>query len=199
MVTHDRYRIAEVVVRSMTAADIDDALDMFAGVAEEGRWLGTEAGFGPASRRAAWTSGLDDPAHAAFVAVTADGSIVGVASSQLTGFGVVEIGMAVADSWRGCGLGGRLLDALVVAAIEKGAHKVALQVWPHNERAIALYVSRGFAVEGRLRRHYRRRNGEIWDAVLMGLVLDESSPGSPYDESGSATEQFTSVDSGWDG
>jgi len=29
-----------------------------------------------------------------------------------------------------------------------------------------------------MRRHYRRRSGELWDAVIMGLVLDETSPGS---------------------
>jgi RimJ/RimL family protein N-acetyltransferase len=44
-------------------------------------------------------------------------------------------------------------------------------VWPHNDRAIALYEKLGFVEEGRLRRHYRRRNGELWDAVVMGLVL----------------------------
>jgi RimJ/RimL family protein N-acetyltransferase len=57
---------------------------------------------------------------------------------------------------------------------------VALQVWPHNHAARALYRRFGFADEGLLRRHYRRRNGELWDAVVMGLVLDESSPGSPF-------------------
>jgi putative acetyltransferase len=62
-----------------------------------------------------------------------------------------------------------------------GAHKVTLSVWPHNERALRLYMSHGFGVEGRLRRHWRRRNGELWDALLMALVLDTSSPGSPYE------------------
>lgn len=54
-----------------------------------------------------------------------------------------------------------------------------LQVWPHNAAAIALYRSRGFTVEGRLG-HHRRANGQLWDAVTMGLVLDTHSPGSPY-------------------
>jgi RimJ/RimL family protein N-acetyltransferase len=53
-------------------------------------------------------------------------------------------------------------------------------VWPHNAAAIALYRKVGFQVEGRRRRQYRRRNGELWDAILMGLVLDEVSPGSPH-------------------
>ena len=53
-------------------------------------------------------------------------------------------------------------------------------MWPHNDAAIALYRSRGFTVEGRLRRQYRRADGELWDAITMGLVLDTQSPGSPY-------------------
>lgn len=27
-------------------------------------------------------------------------------------------------------------------------------------------------MEGRIRSHYRRRSGQLWDAVIMGLVLD---------------------------
>jgi hypothetical protein len=41
--------------------------------------------------------------------------------------------------------------------------------------------SRGFVIEGRLVRHYRRRQTrELWDSVIMSLVLDHTSPGSPY-------------------
>jgi RimJ/RimL family protein N-acetyltransferase len=68
-------------------------------------------------------------------------------------------------------VGSALLSAAIAWAREAGAHKVALQVWPHNEAAIALYRKFGFEQEGRLRRHYRRRNGELWDAVVMGLCL----------------------------
>ena len=52
-------------------------------------------------------------------------------------------------------------------------HKIALQVWPHNEAAIALYERYGFEREGYLKRHWRRRSGELWDAVVMGLLLTE--------------------------
>ncbi len=54
---------------------------------------------------------------------------------------------------------------------------MTLQVWPHNFTAQALYAKLGFVTEGRLRRHYRRRSGELWDALTMGLMLDTSSPG----------------------
>ncbi|HEX8927664.1 MAG TPA: GNAT family N-acetyltransferase, partial [Actinomycetota bacterium] len=80
-------------------------------------------------------------------------------------------GMLVAPGWRGQGLGTALLRAGIAWARGVGAHKVALQVWPHNQAAIALYEKLGFQREGLLRRHYRRRNGELWDAVVMGLLL----------------------------
>jgi ribosomal protein S18 acetylase RimI-like enzyme len=48
---------------------------------------------------------------------------------------------------------------------------MSLEVWPHNEAAIALYQKVGFVEEGRKVRHYRRANGEIWDAILMGRPL----------------------------
>jgi hypothetical protein len=31
-------------------------------------------------------------------------------------------------------------------------------------------------------RHHRRRNGELWDVLSMGVVLDMSSPGSGLDD-----------------
>jgi hypothetical protein len=43
--------------------------------------------------------------------------------------------------------------------------------------------------EGRLRRHYRRRNGELWDAVVMGLVFDTTTPGSPHGDGPGAPDR----------
>ncbi|MHB8693226.1 MAG: GNAT family N-acetyltransferase, partial [Solirubrobacteraceae bacterium] len=52
-----------------------------------------------------------------------------------------------------------------------GAHKLTLEVWPDNGRAIALYAKAGFEVEGLLRDHYRRRDGSLRSALIMGLRL----------------------------
>ncbi len=169
-----------VTVRPMTLADVEAALAMFAAVASEGLWLGAEAGFDIEQRRDRWIAGFEVPARLSLVAVTDDGVVVGNAGLDVTGYGVAEIGMAVAASWRGRGVGGQLLAELVGSARALGAHKVALQVWPHNVRALALYRSHGFVVEGRLVRHYRRASGELWDSVIMGLTLDNTSPGSPH-------------------
>ncbi len=85
--------------------------------------------------------------------------------------------MAVDADWRGRGVGGALMAAAIDWARGNGIHKLALQVWPHNLAAQRLYQRFGFVEEGHLRRHYRRRNGELWDAIVMGLVLDSTSPG----------------------
>jgi ribosomal protein S18 acetylase RimI-like enzyme len=97
------------------------------------------------------------------------GEIAGLASVE--GAAVAQLGMLVAPAWRRRGVGSALLEASIEAARALGAHKVSLQVWPHNEAALRLYYRYGFEREGYLRSHYRRRNGELWDAVVMGLLL----------------------------
>ena len=164
--------MTDAIIRPMQASDVDSVLDMFAAVAAEGRWLGTEAGFDRDRRRTRWLAGLDDPDQRSLVVVGGDDRIVGNGSVHRERYGVAELGMALAAEVRDRGVGGRLLDALIEQARDLGAHKVDLQVWPHNEAALRLYLSRGFIVEGRLRAHYRRSSGQFWDAIVMGLVLD---------------------------
>lgn len=167
--------MAGPIIRDMRAADVAEAVSMFADVAAEGLWLGSQEGFDQHVRREGWLNGLADPASRALVVVDAEsGRIVGHGSVHVAGYGVAEVGMELAAAHRGRGHGGLLLDALLGAARDLGAHKAELQVWPHNEPALRLYLSRGFVVEGRVRAHYRRANGQAWDAILMGLPLDEA-------------------------
>lgn len=44
-------------------------------------------------------------------------------------------------------------------------------MWTDNARAIALYASAGFAVEGVRRDHYRRRDGSLRSTLLMAVHL----------------------------
>jgi RimJ/RimL family protein N-acetyltransferase len=157
----------------MRAADVAEALDVFAAVAAEGVWLGTEAGFDRHSRREAWLAGLAEPTERTLVVEDlASQRLLGQGTVHVARYGVAELGMNLAAAARGRGLGGQLLDALLEAGRELGAHKAELQVWPHNEPALRLYLSRGFVVEGRIRAHYRRASGQVWDAIIMGLALD---------------------------
>ena len=167
--------MSEVTVRPETPDDIESVVTILETVGAEKRWIGTEVPFDRAARAAEMRRALDDPeTFAAFVADAAGAGVIGSIGLTLAPYGVVEFGMAILDGYRGEGIGPRLLECGIEWARRVGAHKMALQVWPHNERAIALYRKVGFVEEGRLQRHYRRRDGEIWDALIMGLHLDQT-------------------------
>lgn len=170
--------MADVQIRRLEADDLDRVIELKDIVASEGRWIGTEAPIDREDHHERYGRGLDDPAQGSFVAVL-DGEIVGNIGVQAQPYGVAELGMLVADGYRGQGVGSALLEAGIEWAREKGMHKVALQMWPHNQPARTLYEKYGFVEEGVLRRHYPRKDGSLWDAVVMGLVLDEDAPGIP--------------------
>jgi RimJ/RimL family protein N-acetyltransferase len=162
--------VPEVVVRRARERDLDAMVDLVAAVADEGRWIGTEAPIDRERRRQAMGEALHHERQVIFVA-EGGGQIVGHLWMDRASYGVAHLGMLVAAGWRGRGVGSALLAAGLDWARDAGAHKVALEVWPHNQAAIALYEKFGFEREGLLRAHYRRRNGELWDAVVMGLLL----------------------------
>lgn len=142
--------------------------------------MGSEPPVDRAGQRARFLEHMDEPQESAsLVALSADDDrVIGHVGVHLETFKVAGLGMMVDARWRGRGVGGALVEAAIAGARDLGAHKLALQAWPHNHVARRLYLRHGFVEEGILRRQYRRRNGELWDAVLMGLVLDETSPGS---------------------
>ena len=162
-------------LRRATPDDVEDYLAVVQATAEERRWIATEPPADTPQRRARFaretTSDLD-----VVLFVEEDGRVLGHGALHAgSGRGIGEVGMALLPSARGRGLGGLLLDGLLDHARSGPFHKVELQVWPHNGRAIALYASRGFVVEGLLKSHYRRQSGELWDALVMGLVLPSAA------------------------
>jgi RimJ/RimL family protein N-acetyltransferase len=166
------------VVRFANAEDLDKVFELANAVVGEDKWLGAQPPLDRATTFARWTSDLQDPDAARFL-VEGGGRIVGSASVHLEG-GRADLGLQVAELHRGQGVGSALMQAIVGWAQAREAHKITLQVWPHNHGARRLYERFGFVAEGRLQRHYRRRNGELWDAIVMGRVLDQVSPGSRF-------------------
>ncbi|HWC41750.1 MAG TPA: GNAT family protein [Actinomycetota bacterium] len=160
-----------VTVREATLADVDALVAILVEVAGEGRWIATEAPVDVDGRRRRMAEEIESDDAIVLVA-EAGGEAVGQLGLRLASYGVADLGMTVAAGWRGRGVGTALLTEAVDQARKAGAHKLALQVWPHNAAALALYERFGFRREGYLTRHYRRRSGELWDAVVMGLPLD---------------------------
>ena len=170
-----------MTVRLATEDDVDAILDVFTAVVDEGIWMGTEAPFDRQERTERFRESIQS-ARSLFLVAEEDGTatVIGHLFLNVAPYGVAQIGMCVLAEWRGKGVGSALVKESIEHARRLGAHKMSLELWPHNEAARRLYERHGFVVEGRHRRHYRRRNGELWDSVLMGLVLDETTPGSPY-------------------
>lgn len=165
----------DISVRQASADDFEAWLRLYEAVAAEGMWIGGEAPVDREARRRAFDLYLDD-IHAATLLAEVDGTLVGNLGVAVRR-GIADLGMMVDAAWRGRGVGSSLMEACLAFAAEHGAHKVMLEVWPHNVVAQGLYRKYGFEAEGLFKRHYRRRNGELWDAVRMGLVLDRDSPG----------------------
>ena len=161
----------EITVREATLADVDRVLELVVAVAGEGRWISVEAPVDVAQRRQRIVEELEGEQTVMLVAEIG-GTLVGQLDLRMARYGVADLGMLVDAGWRRRGVGSALMAEAIARARKAGAHKLALQVWPHNAAALALYERFGFRREGYLARHYRRRSGELWDAVVMGLRLD---------------------------
>jgi RimJ/RimL family protein N-acetyltransferase len=174
------YAPVMVEVRSAVPTDVAGVVGLHARVAAEGRWIATEVPVDSERFARVFADAIESDDSMLFVAVDED-SVVGNLGVHPSTPGVLGVGMSIDLAYRGQGIGTALLSAAVAwAHSQDGVHKLELEVWPHNAAGLALYTKVGFAIEGRRRRQYRRRNGELWDAVVMGLVLDHTSPGSPY-------------------
>ena len=137
---------------------------VFAAVAEERDGIATEPPVDVEARAAGWN--LDG-----MLVAVADGEVIGSVHVEASRHGFGEIGMAVAREWRGRGVGSALLAAAIEWSRGRGLHKLILGVFPHNTAGSTLYRKFGFVEEGRRVKQYRRANGELWDAVEMGLLL----------------------------
>jgi RimJ/RimL family protein N-acetyltransferase len=175
-----------VTVRQAVSSDVAGMVDLLEAVVAEGRWLGRQGPLDRAEQVERLSKEVGGPGPTTHLVADVDGAVVGHLGLALAPYGVAELGMAVLAPWRGRGIGSALVSAAIERARDLGAHKLSLQLWPHNVAARALYAKHGFVEEGVLRRHYRRRNGELWDAVVMGLVLDDESPGGPGGGHGAA-------------
>jgi L-phenylalanine/L-methionine N-acetyltransferase len=110
---------------------------------------------------------LTDADDADLLIAEADGVIVGWISLTFEDAATVTLGMGVAEPWRGRGVGTALVTSAIEWAESAGAERMRLEVFTHNDRAIALYRRMGFHDEETLIGRYPRQSGEVWDALFM--------------------------------
>jgi RimJ/RimL family protein N-acetyltransferase len=164
--------VSDVGIRPAEAGDLEGVRALTETVAAEGRWIGTQIPLDVSRITDRFLTYVADDDRLSLVAVVPGGAVVGQLQMAVASYGVADLGMMLMPEHRGQGIGRRLLaEGVAWAGVRSDVHKIELQVWPHNAAAIALYGSAGFEQEGYLRHHYRRRNGEIWDAIIMGRQL----------------------------
>jgi L-amino acid N-acyltransferase YncA len=114
------------------------------------------------------------PRHPVLVAEASD-NIAGWAS--LNAFNVrpayqyvADLSIYLARSWRGKGLGARLLSPLIVLARELGYHKIVLSAFPTNTAGMRLYQRQGFTTVG-LYKEMGLLDGRWVDTIIMEKLL----------------------------
>ncbi|RYV50135.1 GNAT family N-acetyltransferase [Pengzhenrongella frigida] len=124
-----------------------------------------------------WCETISDRDGRIDLAVTAGGSdeylgvIVLSEIDEPRGSAVIRLSMRPGS--RGRGYGGEAIGLVLGLAFEGlGLHRVGCDVLSINSRALGVYKSVGFTVEGRLRDAYRDGDGYC-DAIVMGLLEDE--------------------------
>jgi len=130
----------------------------------------------PLPSRELWRTRLADPAegHYRFVACAGD-EIVGSgglhpAANSPRRSHAMSVGVAVAGSWQGKGVGTAVLSALTGFADGwLNVFRLELTVFADNERAITLYRKFGFEAEG-THRAYALRDGRYADVLAMARL-----------------------------
>ena len=98
-----------------------------------------------------------------------EGAVAGYVAAFSVGEDGEILNVAVGPPYRGRGLAGQMLDAVLIELAARGVRSAFLEVRESNRAARALYASRGFAEIGRRRDYYRR---PVEDALVLRRALE---------------------------
>ncbi len=170
MTRHRRDAGFELVVRAARAGDVEAMVDLYVRVGEEGWFIAAEPPIDRHERRLWLEHRLAAPWTLVLVALAVD-EIIGYLTAVGSDREPAEISLGVAQEWRGHGVGTRLVKAAIRWGGDHHVHKLAVEVFPHNQPTLHLFEKLGFQHEGLRPKHYRRRSGALWDVTVMGLPL----------------------------
>jgi RimJ/RimL family protein N-acetyltransferase len=128
-----------------------------------------------AERFRAWSSNDTDGAVGFSVVPTDTGELAGHATlwGATARRRCATLGVLIGPAHRGRGLGRETVQLMLrYGFLEMGLHRVQLEVWAFNDRALRCYRSAGFVEEGR-RRQVTFHDGRWHDEVLMSVLQPE--------------------------
>lgn len=165
----------QVAIRPATPDDAAASVALVRAVAEEGRYLLVEPEQvrTPEEQREYLQRLHPDDL---FLVAEVGGRVVGQVDAYRGRWGktrhTADLGIVVLDGYRNLGIGRRLLEEVQAWAWASGLLKLSLGVFHSNERAIHLYRSCGFDVEGVRSRHLYVA-GEFVDELIMAKFVQE--------------------------
>jgi len=154
---------------------------LFADVRGEGRWLLTPSSAASEPSEAFFIGEMIRGGGGLALVAEADGEVVGNVLVSLERSAVSShvgtLSIVIDRQWRDVGIGSDMVRAAQEWCRERGLVKLALSVFPDNDRAVAVYEHAGFEREGLRRRQYLV-DGEFRDELLMAWLPDagEASP-----------------------
>jgi len=131
----------------------------------------------PHQRQEQWAERIrsGDPSRVLVLGADVGGVIVAgsalMISSALRRRHCARLGMHVSGPLQGRGIGRRLMNEALELAETIGLRRIELEVFGDNTRAVSLYESAGFELEG-MRRLTCYREGALVDDLMMARVLE---------------------------
>jgi L-amino acid N-acyltransferase YncA len=106
-----------------------------------------------------------------------EGTILGWASlnsynNRAAYLGVADLSLYISRESRGKGIGGKLLEAIQIIAIENDFHKIILFTFPFNQLGQCLYRNKGYREVG-VFKNQGILNGQYVDVMAMEKLLME--------------------------
>ncbi|UCH34925.1 MAG: GNAT family N-acetyltransferase [Armatimonadota bacterium] len=164
-----------VLLRPITEEDLPDRVRWFndPGVTE---WLVREGGERTLEQEREWFARISSPECTQMVlAIEAAGHHIGATALHFSDDApIATFGIVIGEKSRwGHGWGiAATREMLRIGFEERGLHRIQLEVWAGNPRAIRCYEKCGFRHEGMLRQAVLKR-GALVDLVVMGLLREE--------------------------
>lgn len=164
-------------IRKAEAKDAQASIDFCARLDQETKFMLYEPGersLTPEDQARRFASLHESKDSIMLLAVTDQGDIAGFAagigSSLKRSRHAVSVVIGILQHYTGQRLGSRMLKQVENWAAANGKHRLQLTVMTHNERAIHLYMKRGFRIEGTLS-HSLRVDDQFLDEYMMAKLI----------------------------
>ena len=164
-----------VALRPATPADVPFLVELF-GSEDVAPYLAASRAHGTEEVAAEIRRGEHEPEGFGVLVIEVGGVAAGTVAWELVNrrsrIAAVS-GLALSPTVRGRGLGRAVVEALVELLIgERGIHRLQMEVYAFNERALRHAERAGWVREGVRRKAYWR-NGEWVDGILFGIVEED--------------------------